>query len=49
MELYDGMFTEDVLGHALRLSEMLCIPLRGRFDPVLLENFVLMFLWCLPL
>lgn len=28
-----------MFGHAPRQSEMLRFPVRGRFDPVLLENF----------
>lgn len=35
------------LGHAVEQGEMLCNPVRGRFDPVLLENFVLLFQVCL--
>ena len=31
------------LGHAVEQGEMLCNPIRGRFDPVLLENFVCFF------
>lgn len=31
------------LGHAVEQGDMLCNPVRGRFDPVLLENFVLLF------
>ena len=31
------------LGRAVEQGEMLCNPLRGRFDPVLLENFILFF------
>lgn len=35
------------LGHAAEQGEMLCNPVRGRFDPVLLDNFVLLFQVCL--
>lgn len=35
------------LGHAAEQVEMSCNPLRGRFDPVLLENLVLLFGLCL--
>lgn len=39
------------LGHAAERREMFCNPLRGRFDPVLLENFVILpgvFVWIRP-
>lgn len=35
------------LGHVVEQGEILCNPLRGRFDPVLLENVVLLFQVCL--